>query len=256
MRSVGWYCPSAETSAASSVSSSLSHSGRCRIIEHEIYSAYLYVCVYIYSIEQCCYLILSDFGWNQRHAVIGCWCEEDRAFPVKKRRSSFTRMPNNITEATTKIKKEERSKKSDALIANDEGDMSCTGGIAMQGVRCRRSNGRKWRCWQPSIEGYTHCKYHLDQARVRNRRCRDNQRRKPRQAASRSTELKRAVTSSYIEDDEEYHDRDDNDYSGVFEVGKNTRRGVGFGKARSISSLLARTVPLLGAGDSLVQHDP
>ncbi|XP_023916832.2 uncharacterized protein LOC112028377 [Quercus suber] len=142
----------------------------------------------------------------------GSWSEEEKAFPLKKRRASFIRLMLK-NESTRKQEKEEMGKKS-----------TSTGAIANDEWRCVRSNGKKWRCWQSALEGYAQCEYHLNQERVRNMRhiC------KQRQAAQISSKAEKVLeTSLYGED--EFNSDDDDDVG--FEVGK-----VGLVKARSITS--------------------
>lgn len=143
--------------------------------------------------------------------LTGSWSEEEKAFPLKKRRASFIRLMLK-NEATRKEEKEEMGKKSTSTsaIANDEG-------------RCVRSNGKKWRCWQSALEGYAQCEYHLNQERVRNMRhvC------KQRQAAQISSKAEKVLETSLYGEDEFNSD----DYDVGFEVGK-----VGLVKARSITS--------------------
>ncbi|XP_075637064.1 uncharacterized protein LOC142609377 isoform X1 [Castanea sativa] len=144
----------------------------------------------------------------------GSWSEEEKAFPLKKRRASFIRLMLK-NEATRKQEKEEMGKKSTSgAIANNEG-------------RCGRSNGKKWRCWQSALEGNAQCEYHLNQERVRNvkRIC------KQRQAARMSGKAEKVLETSLYSEDEFNSNGDDEDYDVGFEVDK-----VGLVKARSITS--------------------
>ena len=147
--------------------------------------------------------------------LTGSWSEEEKAFPLKKRRASFIRLILK-NEATRKQEKEEMGKKSTSTsaIANDEER------------RCR-SNGKKWRCWQSALEGYAQCEYHLNQERVRNMRhiC------KQRQAAQISSKAETVLETSLYGEYKFNSDDDDDDYDVGFEVGK-----VGLVKARSITS--------------------
>ncbi|XP_065631937.1 uncharacterized protein LOC112028378 isoform X2 [Quercus suber] len=150
-------------------------------------------------------------------SYFGSWSEEEKAFPLKKRRASFIRLMLK-NEATRKQEKEEMGKKS-----------TSTGAIANDEERCGRSNGKKWKCWQSALEGYAQCEYHLNQERVRNMRhvC------KQRQAAQISSKAEKVLDTSLCGEDEFNcnDDDDDDDYGVGFEVGK-----VGLVKARSITS--------------------
>ena len=147
--------------------------------------------------------------------LTGSWSEEEKAFPLKKRRASFIRLMLK-NEATRKQEKEEMGKKS-----------TSTSAIANDKERRCRSNGKKWRCWQSALEGYAQCEYHLNQERVRNMRhiC------KQRQAAQISSKAETVLETSLYGEDKFNSDDDDDDYDVGFEVGK-----VGLVKARSITS--------------------
>lgn len=141
--------------------------------------------------------------------LTGSWSEEEKAFPLKKRRASFIRLMLK-NEATRKQEKEETS----GAIANNEG-------------RCGRSNGKKWRCWQSALEGNAQCEYHLNQERVRNVKHTCTQ----RQAARMSGKAEKVLETSLYSEDEFNTNGDDDDYDVGFEVDK-----VGLVKARSITS--------------------
>ncbi|XP_043814725.1 uncharacterized protein LOC122724327 [Manihot esculenta] len=100
---------SAETSAASSVSSSL-----------------------------------SRHGW---------WYEEEKMFPLKKRRISLERFTAQECENKNEEIKEVTSTSS---------------------WRCSRANGVGWRCSNQRREGYALCEHHINHSRMRDRKRRRN----------------------------------------------------------------------------------
>lgn len=125
---------------------------------------------------------------------IGHWCEEDKLFPLKKRRASFTskvrarmaadreqkesvREPTRNTEKTwvkhydDPENEEEQEKNEAKKKQSEEGG----GKIQVANSRCSRNSGRGWRCNRPAILGHVRCEYHLNRARYaqnRNRRTR------------------------------------------------------------------------------------
>jgi hypothetical protein len=59
----------------------------------------------------------------------------------------FTRILANNIESTWEQEKEERAKKTDA-IANDKGSYGQYWGMIVEGLRGKRANEKKWRCWR------------------------------------------------------------------------------------------------------------
>ena len=126
-------------------------------------------------------------------AADGRWCEEDKAFPFKKRRGSFERGSNEETTTIEKDKKMETKMKTrmnkkcmrrngNEEEEEEEGDNKETkevrtassnskkkvrGGALMEGSRCSRVNGRGWRCCQQTLVGYSLCEHHLGKGRLR-----------------------------------------------------------------------------------------
>ncbi|KAA8518287.1 hypothetical protein F0562_015830 [Nyssa sinensis] len=199
------YDPSVESSAVSSISSSISH---------------------------------------QDH-----WCEEDKIFPVKKRRlASFTsKLLREATIMDTDRKKmtvrERRKSKKISADDNDEEDgvvekdstakkRGRNGSKIREGSRCSRMNGRGWRCCQPTLVGYSLCEHHLGKGKLRSVNT------VGRRTTSAKINNKKVDTSLYVEDDD---GDDDDDEKGlmVAERSKRTRTL----KARSMSSLLGLTPP-------------
>ncbi|XP_048322118.2 uncharacterized protein LOC107432310 isoform X2 [Ziziphus jujuba] len=137
---------------------------------------------------------------------VGRWCEGDKAFPLKKRRGSFTSSGETTSSSTsittaadhnqkdkkmkakmkTKMNKkcarknDEVEEQEDQKESNKEGlDQNNNnnnavnakkrgrGGALMEGSRCSRVNGRGWRCCQQTLVGYSLCEHHLGKGRLR-----------------------------------------------------------------------------------------
>ncbi|XP_041025757.1 uncharacterized protein LOC121266098 isoform X1 [Juglans microcarpa x Juglans regia] len=119
------------------------------------------------------------------HQAPGRWCEGEKAFPPKKRRSTFERRANEdaIMEKDKKMIKTKMKTKMNKKCAQqyDEGEEKETkeapentsakkrgrGGALMEGSRCSRVNGRGWRCCQQTLVGYSLCEHHLGKGRLR-----------------------------------------------------------------------------------------
>ncbi|KAH7855750.1 hypothetical protein Vadar_028426 [Vaccinium darrowii] len=127
----------------------------------------------------------------------GHWCEEDKLFPLKKRRASFTNnlRPRTVTdkeqrESVTKTTRNrekiwvqhsdsenEEELEGDAASEKNESKKRDSGGGGgkkpkkpMANWRCHRNSGSgRWRCNRPTIPGHSLCEHHLSQARVRDR---------------------------------------------------------------------------------------
>lgn len=125
---------------------------------------------------------------------IGHWCEEDKLFPLKKRRASFTskvrarmaadrEQKESVREPTRNTEKtwvkhyddpendEEQEKNEAKKKQSGEGG----GKIQVANSRCSRNSGTGWRCNRPASLGHVRCEYHLNRARYaqnRNRRTR------------------------------------------------------------------------------------
>ncbi|XP_041025758.1 uncharacterized protein LOC121266098 isoform X2 [Juglans microcarpa x Juglans regia] len=130
---------------------------------------------------KCCWWL---FGCNNIIAP-GRWCEGEKAFPPKKRRSTFERRANEdaIMEKDKKMIKTKMKTKMNKKCAQqyDEGEEKETkeapentsakkrgrGGALMEGSRCSRVNGRGWRCCQQTLVGYSLCEHHLGKGRLR-----------------------------------------------------------------------------------------
>lgn len=92
-------------------------------------------------------------------------------------------------------------------------------------MRCGRTDGRKWRCSRKRVEGYSMCEHHL---------------------RTRSARYRNENSKTEIDEEEEEGDKKkEKGYFGKYENedgNDNKRKGV---KARSISSLLRDTAPLM-----------
>lgn len=119
--------------------------------------------------------------------------------PLKKRRMSFER--NLISE------KEKKTNESDA---------------SEEELRCRRSDGKKWRCTSRRVEGYSMCAHHLEREKLSRSR---GYRRHRRYNARRNQ--KTTITEDERKD------------------GKRKKKIMKQVKARSINSLVRNTVPLM-----------
>ncbi|XP_073283651.1 uncharacterized protein [Primulina huaijiensis] len=100
--------------------------------------------------------------------------------PLKKRRGSFERSPNDETQMSARMKSKTNKKcdlstrtgHDDAQNINNSSSVTRTkkskrGNVIMEGSRCSRVNGRGWRCCQPTLVGYALCEHHLGKGRVR-----------------------------------------------------------------------------------------
>lgn len=109
-------------------------------------------------------------------------CEGDyKVVPLKKRKGSFERNPNEET-VSAKMKSKTNKKCGDMAQVDkkpviEENGMynsssggvkkSKRGNVIMEGSRCSRVNGRGWRCCQPTLVGYSLCEHHLGKGRLR-----------------------------------------------------------------------------------------
>ncbi|KAG5555513.1 hypothetical protein RHGRI_006231 [Rhododendron griersonianum] len=180
----------------------------------------------------------------------GHWCEEDKLFPLKKRRASFTcklrastasdeeqkkgirETPRNTEKSSVEYDYEsenEEEQEDDAVEKYEAKKAECGEGgktpVANSNLLCRRNSGNGWRCNRPTVLGHSLCEYHLSSARMRNR----NYVRTRNPPKNKINKFKKVFTGLYLEEEEDFNDKG-------FE-----KRGVM--KARSISSLLSQTVP-------------
>ncbi|KAJ9181179.1 hypothetical protein P3X46_009334 [Hevea brasiliensis] len=86
---------------------------------------------------------LSRHGW---------WYEEEKVFPLKKRRISLERFTTQECENKNKEMKE----------------------VTNASWRCRRANGVGWRCSKQRLEGYAMCEHHINHSRMRDQKRRRN----------------------------------------------------------------------------------
>ncbi|KAJ6425756.1 hypothetical protein OIU84_026354 [Salix udensis] len=115
----------------------------------------------------------------------GCWCEEEKVFPLKKRRISLERFIS--TQECSKVDKQKQNRKiakmwassgSEAVYGEERdyneveiinSDPAKEEGLEMM-MRCTKVNGAGWRCSKRRFEGYSLCKHHFNMQRKYNRR--------------------------------------------------------------------------------------
>jgi hypothetical protein len=115
------------------------------------------------------------------------WCDGEKAFPPKKRRSTFERRANEdaIMEKDKKMKTKMKTKMNKKCAQQNDNEEDhhqekeakevtvestkkrARGGALMEGSRCSRVNGRGWRCLQQTLVGYSLCEHHLGKGRLR-----------------------------------------------------------------------------------------
>ncbi|KAG2683297.1 hypothetical protein I3760_10G025700 [Carya illinoinensis] len=203
------------------------------------------------------------------------WCDGEKSFPPKKRRSSFQRSRSSEdammekdkkmkTKTKTKmissnrcaqqINKEELGEEKETKargLENSTGakKLRARGGALMEGSRCSRVNGRGWRCCQQTLVGYSLCEHHLGKGRLRSM---TSVRSRSLAASNTLTALKRdheseplSTTSSSLLENELKDSVLDNDCEDEDEnkplVFTKKRMKLGMVKARSIRSLLGQT---------------
>lgn len=206
------------------------------------------------------------------HQASGRWCDGEKAFPPKKRRSTFERRANEdaIMEKEKKMKtkmKTKMNKKCAPLNDDDQEDQvketkeglentgakkRVRGGALMEGSRCSRVNGRGWRCCQQTLVGYSLCEHHLGKGRlrsmtsVRSRSLAGNTPSKmddysdPTSESSSSLLENKPNDSGLDKDGRDQGEDEDDDQKKPSMVSKK-RMKLGMVKARSISSLLGQT---------------
>ncbi|GFY99831.1 hypothetical protein Acr_13g0012310 [Actinidia rufa] len=166
----------------------------------------------------------------------GHWCEEDKVFPLKKRRTTFTskvrvtslmHKQQNERVSKTYDHKNGRGDRDDEPVEKHEAKRRESKGEMMREAwRCSRRNGRGWRCHRQALEGHSMCQHHLSQARLRNSRFNG-----VRSQNGPNIQPKEVCDSWYLEDE---------DSDGDSEMGFKKR---GVLKARSMRSLLGQTLP-------------
>ncbi|KAK3001678.1 hypothetical protein RJ639_021612 [Escallonia herrerae] len=100
----------------------------------------------------------------------GHWFEEDKIFPLKKRRVSIESNGTRAMELKRKnIHVKQRTSKCISEKSIDGDYVVAKNGAkeVMEGVRCSRRNGRGWRCCQPTAVGFSVCEHHPDLGRLR-----------------------------------------------------------------------------------------
>lgn len=124
-------------------------------------------------------------GCNNNVASVR-WCDGEKAFPPKKRRSTFERRANEdaIMEKDKKMKTKMKTKMNKKCAQQNDNEEDhhqekeakegvestkkrARGGALMEGSRCSRVNGRGWRCLQQTLVGYSLCEHHLGKGRLR-----------------------------------------------------------------------------------------
>ncbi|KAJ4971364.1 hypothetical protein NE237_004463 [Protea cynaroides] len=159
------------------------------------------------------------------------WCEEEKAFPLKKRRGSFNHKAIDKEKKMRSILKITTNQKwvqpHEDGGDDDEGE-GRNRGVEMEGSRCSRINGRGWRCCQKTLMGYSLCEHHLGKGRIR--------------SSSSIDELNkpRWLPSSSVENDEEDNLLEEKEEEKPL-MSEKKRKKIGMVKARSISILLSQT---------------
>ncbi|KAG6638299.1 uncharacterized protein LOC122278189 [Carya illinoinensis] len=203
------------------------------------------------------------------------WCDGEKSFPPKKRRSSFQRSRSSEDAMMEKDKKMKTKMKTKMISSNrcaqqinkeelgEEKEtkarglenstgakkLRARGGALMEGSRCSRVNGRGWRCCQQTLVGYSLCEHHLGKGRLRSM---TSVRSRSLAASNTLTALKRdheseplSTTSSSLLENELKDSVLDNDCEDEDEnkplVFTKKRMKLGMVKARSIRSLLGQT---------------
>ncbi|KAF5473369.1 hypothetical protein F2P56_009984 [Juglans regia] len=202
------------------------------------------------------------------------WCDGEKSFPPKKRRSSFERsrsredamMERDKIKMKTKMKTEmissnkcaqqinneelgeEKETKARGLESTGAKKLRARGGALMEGSRCSRVNGRGWRCCQQTLVGYSLCEHHLGKGRLRSM---TSLRSRSLAGSNTLTALKRdeseplSTTSSSLLENElkdsvlDNGGEDEDENKPLMFTKK--RMKLGMVKARSISSLLGQT---------------
>ncbi|CAK9148444.1 unnamed protein product [Ilex paraguariensis] len=117
----------------------------------------------------------SSFSISSSLSHEGHWCEEDKLFPLKKRRVILK--CNTTTMLTEKKyihgRETIRSNKKwvDGVVVKESTEqkrLENSGGKIMEANSlCHRTGSRGWRCCRPTLMGYSWCEYHLEQRRKR-----------------------------------------------------------------------------------------
>ncbi|XP_058079549.1 uncharacterized protein LOC131227762 isoform X2 [Magnolia sinica] len=174
----------------------------------------------------------------------GRWQEEERAFPLKKRKGSIdwgvkeettTEKENNNNNNNNKTNKKLEGVWIHGNVKKKKGKAS----VAKEGSRCSRVNGRGWRCSQQTLVGYSLCDHHLGKGRLRS------------MASVRSGVSAVVVAPTNSSSSSNNNVENDNDRLSLLSslsqgeeklvmMLKNKKKKNGMVKARSISSLLAR----------------
>ncbi|KAL9373812.1 hypothetical protein Peur_033432 [Populus x canadensis] len=112
----------------------------------------------------------------------GSWCEEEKVFPLKKRRISLERFIS--TQESRKVDKQKRNRKIAKMWARsgteaiygeerDYNEVEINSDQAIEEnlmTRCTKVNGAGWRCSKRRFEGYSLCKHHFNMQRMYNSR--------------------------------------------------------------------------------------
>ncbi|GLT88319.1 hypothetical protein SLE2022_063500 [Rubroshorea leprosula] len=203
---------------------------------------------------------------SSHHQVVERWYEEEKVFPLKKRRGSFERRVEDEmimekdkkgnTKMKTKMNKKCGQQKDNEQEENKEADSSTTtagakkkgrGGALMEGSRCSRVNGRGWRCCQQTLVGYSLCEHHLGKGRLRSMtsvRSRSLSTSSTTSAPAKKDDPEPSPSSLSLQDNKKVILLDDDNENGnTVEEEKKTKKKTKLGmvKARSISSLLGQT---------------
>ncbi|CAK9148448.1 unnamed protein product [Ilex paraguariensis] len=138
---------------------------------------------------------------------------------------------------------EPEGKESEEGIEKPNVKKSKRGSVIMEGSRCSRVNGRRWRCCQQTIVGYSLCEHHLGKGRlrsmvsVRNQAMASNPSVLQKDESEKANQMEKRLVADNDEDDD---NGDDDDEEKPLMVRKK-RMKLRMVKARSVSSLLSQT---------------
>jgi len=145
-----------------------------------LYYRHTYVTLVIKLCAYSCYYNIDLVIWS---CITGSWCEEEKAFPLKKRRISLERFIS--TKESSKVDKQKRNRKIAKMWASsgtheaiygeerDYNEVEINSDQAIEEnlmTRCTKVNGAGWRCSKRRFEGYSLCKHHFKMQRMYNSR--------------------------------------------------------------------------------------
>ncbi|GKV34535.1 hypothetical protein SLEP1_g59399 [Rubroshorea leprosula] len=199
------------------------------------------------------------------------WYEEEKVFPLKKRRGRFVEddvIMEKDKKANAKMKakmnkkcvQQQNDNDPEEIKEVDGGNTTTTGarkrsrgGALMEGSRCSRVNGRGWRCCQQTLVGYSLCEHHLGKGRLRSMNSvrsrslastgttapeKDNLDHEPLSSSSSLQDKNVVVIDG---DGDQTGNTDMDDKKPLMTTTMKKKMKLGMVKARSISSLLGQT---------------